>query len=396
MKRILLILDGAADQPVDELDGRTPMHAARTPNLDRLAARGRVGRTCPVPEEMPLGADVATMALLGYDPMRYYTGRGPIEAASVGIPVEGRDTAFCISLVSTDGETLLDAAGGGLTVEEGAELVEALQTRIFHTNDSRRLYPLAGHRHMMVWTDGPTDLRCVDPRDFVGQHIVRYMPEGDGDQSIRRKIWDSLEVLDSHPVNQRRRAEGKLPANLMWPWGPGRRPEMPSFFSLRGSQGVAVAAIPAVKGVARLAGLSAPNIPGATGRVETDWAGKAADALEALEEGRDFALIHVNGPNDAGRQGDAEAKVYALEQTDSDLVGPLLDGLGAMGDFRFLCLPDYSTPVRVRLPDGYNVPFMFYDTQDERGGGLPFDERGMRGTRFRISEGYRLPDLLFA
>jgi 2,3-bisphosphoglycerate-independent phosphoglycerate mutase len=396
LKKVILQMDGASDLPVDELDGRTPMEVARTPNLDRLAARGRVGRTTPAPYDMELGSDIANMALLGYDPHKYYTGRAPIEAASMGVPVEGRDVAFRVNLVSVDGEKMLDHSGGNLTTDEGRELVEFLNRKILYNNDTRHLFPGVAYRHLMVWCDGPDDLRCTPPHNIVGQHFVRYMPEGEKDQSIRRKMWDSYEVLLDHPVNQKRIDEGRLPANMIWPWGPGRMPTLPLFSTRFGCQGVMIAAVDLMKGLGKLAGLYTPNVPGATGYVETNYAGKAEYALNALREGRDFAFVHLEGPDEAGHIGNVEEKIRAIERIDQETLGPLLDGLGEMGDFRFLCLPDHSTPVKLRKHDAYDVPFLFYDTAAERENSLPFDERGMRDTSFVIAEGHRLIDLLFA
>jgi 2,3-bisphosphoglycerate-independent phosphoglycerate mutase len=396
MKKVILVMDGASDLPLDELGGETPMQAAKTPHLDALAERGRVGKTSPAPEDMELGSDVANMSILGYDPRQYYTGRAPLEAASMGIPVEGNDVAFRLNLVATDGETMVDHSAGGLTTEEGAELVRFIQSKVFHTNDTRRLYPGVGYRHLMVWADGPADLRCIPPHNIVGQHFVRYMPEGDKDQSIRRKIWDSVEVLEDHPVNVRRRAEGKLAANMIWPWGPGRMPTLPDFHALRGTGGAMIAAVDLLKGLGKLAGLHTPDVPGATGYVETNWRGKADAALAALAEDRDFAFIHVEGPDEAGHQGDIEGKVYSIEKIDEELVGPLLEGLAGMGGHRLLVLPDHSTPVKMRKHESYNVPFLFYDSGNPETNGLPFDERGMRQTRFKVREGHTLIDLLFA
>jgi 2,3-bisphosphoglycerate-independent phosphoglycerate mutase len=395
MKKVILVMDGASDLPLEELSGKTPMQAARTPHLDSLAARGRVGKTSPAPEDMELGSDVANMSILGYDPRQYYTGRAPLEAASMGIPVEGADVAFRVNLVATDGETMVDHSAGGLTTEEGRELVEFLRHKLFHTNDARRLYPGVGYRHLMVWGDGPTDLRCVPPHNIVGQHFVRYMPEGDKDQSIRRKIWDSLEVLENHPINERRRGEGKPAANMIWPWGPGRMPDLPPFQSLRGTEGTMVAAVDLLKGLGKLAGLHTPDVPGATGYVETNWRGKAQAALDALAGAGDFAFVHVEGPDEAGHQGDLDAKIFSIEKIDAELLGPLLDGLAAMGDFRLLALPDHSTPVKLRKHDAYNVPFLFYDSANEESNNLPFDETAMRQTRVKVPEGHTLIDLLF-
>lgn len=395
MKKVILVMDGASDLPLEELDGRTPMQAARTPNLDALAAKGRVGKTSPAPEDMELGSDVANMAILGYDPRRYYTGRAPLEAASMGVPVEGADVAFRVNLVATDSETMLDHSAGGITTEEGRELVEFLQRKLFHTGDARRLYPGVGYRHLMIWADGPDSLRCMPPHNIVGQHFVRYMPEGDKDQSIRRKMWDSLEVLDSHPINQRRRAEGKMAANMIWPWGPGRTPSLPPFREERGTAGAMIAAVDLLKGLGKLAGLATPDIPGATGYVETNWRGKAEYALNALSSEGDFAFVHVEGPDEAGHQGDLDAKIFAIEKIDEELLGPLLEGLRAMDDFRLLVLPDHSTPVKIRKHDSYNVPFLFYDSTNEESNGLPFDETGMRKSRFKVPEGHTLIDLLF-
>ncbi len=395
MKYAIIQLDGASDQPLDELDGRTPMEAARTPNLDRLAERGRVGKACLAPEDMDCGSDVANLALLGYDPHRFYTGRAPLECASRGIPVEGRDVAFRVNLVSVNGESMLDHSGGSVTNDEARQLIDTVQ-RLFTSSDARTLYPGVGYRHLMVWRDGPDSLRCTPPHNIVGQSFMKYMPEGDRDQSIRRKMWDSYELLDEHEVNKQRRDEGKLAANMIWPWGPGRAPSLPLFSTRWGVQGSMIAAVDLMKGLGRIVGLHTPDVPGATGYVETNYAGKATTALSSLREGRDFAMIHIEGPDEAGHQGDHEAKVWSIEQIDNQIVGPVVEGLGQMGAFRLLALPDHSTPVKTRKHGERCVPFLLYDSLRDEDGRLPFDERGMMDTKFRIPEGHRLIEELFA
>ncbi|MCS6776739.1 MAG: cofactor-independent phosphoglycerate mutase [Chloroherpetonaceae bacterium] len=395
MKYILIVPDGAADEPLPELDQRTPLQAARTPNLDRLAESGRVGAVQVTPLDMYPGSDAANMALLGYDPSRYYTGRGPIEAAAMQIPMEPRDVAFRCSLVSTDGTTLLDYSAGHITTEEARPLIELADEKLgTHT---MRLFPGVSYRHILRWTDGPVDLQTHPPHENMGKPLDAIYPHGDGEERLRQFIEDSVNLLDDHPFNKRRRDEGKPPANMLWPWSPGRAPQLPSFFQKHGLTGAVIAAVDVIRGLGRLAGLEIVDVPGATGYFDTNYEGKGRYAVNALQR-HDFVWVHIEAPDEAGHAGSIDEKIRAIENIDRLVVGTILDGMRHVDDFRLLCVPDHATPIRTRGHVIGPVPYLLYDSRRHlrTGGILPFDERAVQEASSIFPEGYRLIGELFA
>lgn len=393
MKYVFLVPDGAADDPLTELDGQTPLQAARTPNFDWLANRGRVGSVLTVPEGMYPGSDVANMALLGYPPARHYTGRGPIEAAALDVPLETRDVAYRCSLVATDGDTMLDYSAGHVTTEEARVLMELVQQKF----GSRRFtfFPGVQYRHILRWTDGELHLRTTPPHDIQGKPLAPYLPEGDGAEALRRLIFDSLDLLDDHPINKQRRGEGKPAANTLWPWGQGLPLTLPSFFSQKGIKGAVITAVDLLRGLGKCAGLQVVNVPGATGYIDTNYRGKAEYGLAALDSGLDFLFLHVESPDESGHEGNIEHKIRSIEDIDRDVVGTLLAGFAKRKQpFRLLVAPDHATPIALRTHRPGPVPFLLYDSTNEQNSSLPFDERALEDTRLIVEEGHRLIDLL--
>jgi 2,3-bisphosphoglycerate-independent phosphoglycerate mutase len=390
-KYILLVPDGMADRPLEQLDGRTPMQVAKKPNMDFLAANGRVGAVHTIPPGMDPGSDVAAMSLLGYDARQYYTGRGPIEAVSMEIPLETRDVAFRCNLVSSDGVTMIDYSGGHISTEEARELMTFVNEKLGTSNIS--FYPGVSYRHIMVWRGGSPEVKTTPPHNITGRPIKEYLPVGDGDQALSGMIFDSIEILDAHPINRRRRDEGKKPANMIWPWGQGLALDLPSFVVKTGLSGTVIAAVDLVKGLGRAAGLSVVNVPGATGYLDTNFEGKAEYALNALKE-RDFALVHIEAPDEAGHIGDIDAKIEAIENVDKRVLGPLLEGLREVKQFRILVVPDHVTPISIKTHADDPVPFVLYSSFERAESNLPFDERAVPDTKLRVEEGFRLIDLL--
>jgi 2,3-bisphosphoglycerate-independent phosphoglycerate mutase len=392
MKYLLIVPDGMADEPLAELDGATPLQVAGTPNMDALASRGTVGTVKVTPPDMYPGSDVANMALLGYDPRSYYSGRGPIEAAAMGISLDTRDVAFRCSLVATDGERLLDYSAGHITTEDARPLVllaaEKLGTRSLH------LYPGVSYRHILIWNDGPVDLLTHAPHENMGRALSEILPSGDGESLLRRFIWDSLELLDNHPFNRRRRDEGLPPANMLWPWGQGRAVSLPSFFSLHGVTGAAIAGVDVVRGLGRIVGLEVPIVPGATGYLDTDYGAKARAALEAFTR-HAFVWVHIEAPDEAGHAGRLDQKIEAIEKIDRLVVGPLVDGLAKLDHCRILIVPDHATPVSTRKHKAMAVPFLMFDSRTERHNLIPFDERAEAEATEHESEGFKLIRRLF-
>ena len=395
MKYILLVPDGAADEPMSDLDGKTPLEVARTPYLDDLARTALIGSVQVTPTDMYPGSDAANMALLGYDPRRYYTGRGPIEAAAMGIPMDARDVAFRCSLITTDGTTLLDYSAGHITTEEARPIIELANQKL--GTRYLELFPGVSYRHIMRWHDGPVDVKTAPPHENGNKPLADILPSGDQEVKLRAFIEDSINLLDDLPFNRRRRSEGKPPANTLWPWSPGRTPELPAFFTKRGLTGAVISAVDVVRGLGKLAGLEIINVPGATGYFDTNYVGKGKYALDALNR-HDFVWVHVEAPDEAGHAGSIDEKIKAIENFDKLVVGTMLDGLKKLDDFRLLCAPDHKTPVATRGHAIGPVPFLLYDSRKAiRGGGhLPYDERALEDTRTKLPEGYRLIDDLFA
>jgi 2,3-bisphosphoglycerate-independent phosphoglycerate mutase len=392
MKYILIVPDGMADEPLAELDNKTPMEAARTPNLDDLAKRGTVGMVSVTPPGMYPGSDAANMSLLGYDPLQYYTGRGAVEAAAMQIPMDERDVAFRCSLISTDGEKLLDYSSGHISTEDARPLIESAQKLC---NRHQRLFQGVSYRHILLWNDGPLDLQTFAPHENMDRRLAEILPTGDGESNLRQLIWDSLDMLDNHPYNKRQRSEGKPTANTLWPWGQGRAPQMPSFFQRRGMKGAVISGVDVIRGLGRLTGLEVVDVPGATGYFDTDYYAKARYAVDALGR-NDFVWVHVESPDEAGHLGSIDKKIEAIENIDKKVVGPMLDGMKKLDDFRMLVVPDHATPVSTRGHKATPVPYLLFDSKGRTGRNTaPYDERAAHEKVPHIEEGFRLIDELF-
>ena len=313
----------------------------------------------------------------------------------MGIPLDDKDVAFRCSLISTDGDTLLDYSAGHITTEEARPLIELANAKL--GTRSLTLFPGVSYRHILRWTDGSSDVLTHPPHENMQKRLMDIYPQGDGETRLRNFIQDSLNLLDDLPYNRQRRSEGKPPANMLWPWSPGRTPLLPTFFARRNATGAVISAVDVVRGLGRLTGLEVVHVPGATGYFDTNYQGKAEYALEALNR-HDFVWVHVESPDEAGHAGSIDEKIRAIENFDNLVVGTLLDGMRKLDDFRLLCVPDHKTPVATRGHAVGPVPFLLFDSRRGlRGGGhLPFDERALADTKVHLPEGYRLIDDLFA
>jgi 2,3-bisphosphoglycerate-independent phosphoglycerate mutase len=366
------------------------MQVARKPYMNYLAKNGRVGALQSIPEGFSPGSDVAAMTLLGYDPRKYYTGRAPIEAVSMEIPLEKSDIAFRCNLVSSDGNNMVDYSGGHVTTEESQEMINYVNSRL--GTHKIKFYPGISYRHIMVWSGGSPDVNTTPPHDITGKPLEGNLPVGDGDETLRRLIFDSLELLDNHPINQRRRDAGKNPANMIWLWGQGRALDIPNFLAKTGKTGSVIAAVDLIKGLGKAAGLKVPTVPGVTGYLDTNFEGKAQYALDALKE-RDFVFVHVEAPDEAGHNGDLDAKIEAIENVDKRTLGPIMEGMKGQ-KFRIIVTPDHVTPISIRTHASDTIPFTIFSSFEPAGTNLPFDERAVPETALRVEEGYKLMDLL--
>jgi 2,3-bisphosphoglycerate-independent phosphoglycerate mutase len=384
-----------ADLPLSELDGQTPWQAAKTPNFDRLAKDSLVGASMTVPRGTYPGSDAANMTLLGYDPGKYYTGRGPIEAAAMGVSLGAKDAAYRCSLVTSDGQTMIDYSSGHISTPEAAELIRLVDSKL---GSSRiKFFPGVSYRHIMAWRDGAVDVKTTPPHDITEKVIEPYLPEGEGDDKLRQLMFDSLELLDNHPINRKRRDEGHNPGNMIWLWGQGYAPEMPGFFRTFGKQGAVITAVDVVRGLAALVGLKTISVPGATGYIDTNYAGKASAAVNALKSGLDFVFVHVEAPDECGHQGNIDGKIGAIQDIDSLIAGPMIEAMQRIDHVRMLVLPDHATPIALKTHKEGPVPFMLYDSATpNRLSNVPFDERAIDEAKTQVEDGTELIRMLFA
>lgn len=345
MKAVVLLGDGMADEPLPELGGLTPLEYAKTPNMDRVAREGRTGLVATVPDGFEAGSDVANLGLLGYDPAEYYTGRGPLEAASMGVALGDDDVAYRCNLVTVLGGVMADFSVGHITSAEGAALLDALQPAL----PSVRVVPGISYRNLLVVPRGAGG-RGTPPHDIVGEPVESYLPGGPDRDLLLACMAAAEEVFAGHPVNRARVAAGKAPATGIWPWSGGRRPALPPFADRFGCAGGMISAVDLLNGIARYAELEVISVPGATGYLDTDYEGKARAALAALDR-LDFVYCHVEAPDEAGHLGSVEEKVRAIEHVDG-MLGTLLDGFDGV----VAVLPDHATPIRLRTHTCQPVP----------------------------------------
>ena len=394
MKYLVLVPDGAADYPLEELDGRTPLQAAATPNMDRLAREGRGGLVRTIPPEQHPGSDVGNLEIFGYDSRVHYSGRAPLEAASMGVPLGEGDVAFRCNLITRDGDILVDYSAGHIGTEEAAELVELIAAELEREGIS--FHPGVGYRHLMVYGNGPQELKSWPPHDIMGQSIAAHLPSGEGAGEIRRLMAEAEPVLAAAEVNRRRVRAGRSPANAIWLWGSGRALRLPGIETRFGVSGGVISAVDLVRGIGVAAGLRVIPVPGITGYLDTNYSGKAEHALAALE-GDDFVYLHVEAPDEAGHNGDAEGKKGAIEDFDGKVVGTLLAGLEARGEpARILLAPDHRTPIALRTHSRDPVPFVLWGAGIEADGMPSYSEAAAEQGAERLDHGHRMIEMLMA
>jgi 2,3-bisphosphoglycerate-independent phosphoglycerate mutase len=392
MKYLVLIGDGMADRPLKELGGKTPLMAARTPNMDALAQGGEVGLVRTIPSGLPKGSEIANLSIFGYDPKRYYTGRGPLEAASIGVKLAPEDVAFRLNLVTLEalgGSVIMeDYSAGHISTDEGRTIIQDLEKEL--GNSVFHFYPGVSYRHLLVWGGKGERLKTTPPHDITEQEIGAYLPQGEDAQELIKLMTDTQILLKTHPVNQTRQQEGKREANATWPWGQGKAPQMPSFIERFGLRGGVISAVDLIKGIGICAGLKAITVPGATGYLDTNYQGKAEYGLQAVEKD-DFVYIHVEAPDEASHNGDLKAKIAAIEAFDEKVVGTIVTGMKDRGEHRIMVLPDHPTPIELRTHADDPVPFVIYDsTCNDSSGAGGFTEGEASKSGILIEEGYKL------
>jgi len=397
VKYVLILGDGMADDPIVELGGKTPLQTAYKPFLDGMAVQAELGLVKTIPEGYPPGSDVANMSVLGYEPQLYYTGRSPLEAVSLGLEMGPDDVALRCNLVTLAGDgsyaekTMADYSAGEISTAEAAELIRDVQR--IQGSETFHFYPGISYRHCLIWQKGQLELDLTPPHDISDRVVGSYLPKGAEAGKILGLMEWSMPVLENHPVNLARVAQGLNPANSIWLWGQGKKPALAPFAEKYGLRGAMVCAVDLMRGLGICAGLQTPTVPGATGNMHTNFRGKAEAALAALADGCDFVYVHVEAPDEAGHQGNLTDKVKSIEIIDREVVAVILDGLRAQGeDFRLMVLPDHPTPLHLKTHTSGLVPFMIYDSRHPRTGGTGgYDEENARLTGLRVLSG---PDLM--
>ena len=398
MKYVVVLGDGMADQPIEELGGKTPLEYAKTPMMDELAKVSEIGMVHTVPDGMSPGSDTANLSVLGYDPKIYYSGRSPLEALSIGVPMKSTDVAIRCNLVTLSEEEdfyekrrIIDHSSGEISTEDAAVLLDAVKEGL--QREGYTFYVGTSYRHLLIVDQG-TVMPLTQPHDILGQVIGDKLPK---DPVLREMMEKSYDILVNHPINVERKKQGKNPANSCWFWGAGTRPSLMSFAEKNHKEGAMFSAVDLLKGIAVGTGMKVIAVEGANGGLDTNYEGKAEAAVKALtEDGCDFVYVHVEAPDEMGHQGSVERKVQAIENLDQRVIRPLVQGLNdADCDFRMLVLPDHPTPICIRTHTGDSVPYMLYDSTSPQSHSWAYNEREGAASGIYVPEGHHLIDKLF-
>lgn len=398
MKYIVILADGMADEPLEQLGGKTPLAYANTPCMDDLAGKGIMGLAKTVPDSMKPGSDVANLSVLGYDPKANYSGRSPLEALSVGVQMQPTDVVLRCNIVTVSEDepfaekTILDHSSGEISTEDADILMDAVRQAF--NSDRFRFYTGTSYREITVWDRGEV-IDLSQPHDHLGQVIGPYLPQ---QPDLRRMMEESFKILNDHPLNQQRAAQGKNKANCLWFWGAGTKPNISNYYEKFGVRGGMISAVDLLKGIAVGAGMQVIEVSGATGGLETNYVGKAEAGVKALlEDGLDFVYIHIEAPDEMGHQGSIEKKIRAIEQIDSKVVSVVKQMMDESGEpYRVLITPDHPTPIRCRTHTGDPVPFILYDSMAQRKALARYSEEAAAATGIYEPLGHELIQRLFA
>ncbi len=396
MKYIILQGDGMADYPLDVLGGKTPLEAARTPNMDWLAQYGVFGIAHVIPEGFSPGSDVGNMSIMGYDPAVYHTGRSPLEAASMGVALGPNDIAFRCNLVTLGGAGaeifMEDFTSGHISTEEAAELIRDIGHEL--SGGGIEFFPGVSYRHLMVWRDGKENMETTPPHDITDQRTAGYMPKGDGADRLLELMGNSQGILAEHAINKKRQAAGQRQATSIWLWGQGRAPQLPPLTKRFGIKGGVISAVDIIHGLGVYAGLERIDVPGITGFLDTNYIGKGEYGVRSLEK-NDLVFIHVEATDEAGHMGDVEKKIQALEDFDEKVVGTVLKGMAQRKDFRILLMPDHPTAIALKTHVAEPVPFVLYSAETpQNNGAVGYNEKDALKTGIVAKKAYRLMDAL--
>lgn len=391
MKYIVLVPDGMADYPVKELGDRTPLEVSHKDNMDFLAKNGQTGFVKTIPEGITPGSDVANLSILGYDPVKYYTGRGPLEAVNLGIELGDEDIAFRCNLITAEGDKLLDYSSGHISTKEAAVLIKFLDQKL--GGGKVRFYPGVSYRHIMMIKDDPnvdlTQIECFPPHDIIGQSIQKNLPKGKGAEILIDLMNKSRDILSHHEVNQVRIDLKENPGNMIWLWGQGKKPNLPKYIDKFKVTGSVISAVDLIKGLGKIIGLDVINVPGATGYYDTNYLGKAEAAIKSLRN-KDFVFVHVEATDEAGHNGDIRMKIACIERFDREVVGTILKHFEGKKDFRIMVLPDHATPVSLRTHTSDPVPFAIFGQGINVSGAESFTDRRQKQAELNFNSGYEL------
>lgn len=397
MKYVVVLGDGMADRPIEELGGMTPLEYAKTPQMDALAAAAEIGMVHTIPEGMSPGSDTANLSVLGYDPKIYYSGRSPLEALSIGVDMKPTDVSLRCNIVTLSEEEdnyedkkIIDHSSGEISTEEAAVLIEAVKKEL--ETDIYKFYAGTSYRHLLIWDQGQV-VDLTPPHDVLGQTVGQYLPEDDALKEMMKKSYD---ILVNHPINLERKKKGLNPANSCWFWGAGTRPALSSFEEKTGMKGAMVSAVDLLKGIAVGASMKNLSVEGANGGLNTNYEGKAQAAVDVLtKEGCDFVYVHLEGPDEMGHQGSVEKKVQAIQNLDERVIAPIKAGLEQAGeDFRMLVMPDHPTPICLRTHTSDSVPYLLYDSTKIQNNTWKYNEREAEQSGHRIAKGCEMIDHL--
>jgi len=396
MKYIVLLGDGMSDYPSARLGGKTPLECALTPFLDQIAAEGTLGLVDTIPENLTPGSDVANLSVLGYDPRENYTGRGPLEAASMGVSLGPDDIAYRCNLVTigeqgTDSAFMDDFTAGHISSAEAREIMLDLNKKL--GSPQLQFFPGVGYRHLLVWRHAAGSPQTTPPHDIPGKTIADYIPSGDFAPEVNDLMTKASEILREHPINASRQADGKKRANSIWPWGQGKKPQIVPLTEKYDLKGGMISAVDLLNGLGVNAGLKPLRVEGATGYIDTNYEGKARMALDALQF-MDFVFLHLEAPDEMGHEGNAEGKIQAIELFDEKIIGPILKNAGKLGDYRILVLSDHPTPVDLKTHVGDPSPFAVYSSinGENKAAGKSFTEANARESGILVSPGHLLMD----